>query len=703
MKTRKIFVNEKGQIGIIKRGGKNYFYEEAFKGHERVFSIDKDFYSKIKELTWETVDELDIELFNKDFVDTVKFLKEINTCWHGKVYDFLELECNEWLKAMRIYYRIIVKDEPSQQQIESWKDSFNILQRELGKIVNTKLYLKDLGIIFEFVLPYSGGKRPDVILISNNFIFLIEFKTSFNEQKVEAQFNQIDFYCRNLKYYHSYCADKVIIPILLPTKLHKEEEIIKGNILMKSQYDTFLNIKQLNNVEFGLNYIENFLKGQYKPLPSIVELAESIFNKNRLPGVNDSNINIFEKIEKKIIEVIEDSRKNNKKSFIFITGVPGAGKTYLGLDIVHNIKLDNENICACYLSGNNALIATLKETLGKDVSDVFIKKLSTYKKQYNNNNKIPTENVIVYDEGQRSWQDEPEIFRQVSEKLLKFSREKWCCIIYLVGNGQELQTVESGDVSKWNSILDNSWRVFGPSDIINNIRSSEKVKEEEFNLKVSLRGHLNKDLSNWVDAVLNNNFLEAYKIKEKMPESYKIFITDNLQKAKEHCRDIYYDSDTKKIMPNKRFGLIASSFTQQYKVNENKKIKFLVDGRNGLPKDDYSNLIGKWFCSNPYDKNSCCQFNLTANEYDIQGLELDMPILCWNDDLIIKEGIWNFNYKYYNNKINIKNNKKKKEFINLINTYRVLLTRGRDGVIIVVPKELNRVFKELSISGAEML
>lgn len=101
-----------------------------------------------------------------------------------------------------------------------------------------------------------------------------------------------------------------------------------------------------------------------------------------------------------------------------------------------------------------------------------------------------------------------------------------------------------------------------------------------------------------------------------------------------------------------------------------------------------------------YDRNdphSCCRLDLAISEFGCQGLELDLPIVCWGPDLIWEDVKWEPRI----GRARVVKDPKRLRF----NAYRVLLTRGRDGVLIYVPRldTLDQTYSALLRSGAQEL
>ena len=597
-------------------------------------------------------------------------------CYADSIANFNKTDKDEFKKTIRTNFNDGVALELSEGQIKAWEDSYDVMK---------KLSLNpNLNVIFEYVLPYEGGRRPDVILLSKEKVVILEFKMK-NEIKDE-DLDQVSAYERDLREYHFQSREKNVIPILVLTRTKNLNKEING---IKCVSDDLLQ-NTLDNIyteSINPESLATWINSKYEPLPTIVEAARLIMENEELPNIRRVNSTcIPETLEN--LNNLTDYAKNNKKHVIsFVTGVPGAGKTYLGLQYVYNIKEFN----SVYLSGNRPLVKVLIDTLK---SDVFVKNLYNIEKEYLDTDAEDfNNNVIVFDEGQRAWNkermeeknrgelSEPELMIDLCEKQLD-----WCVLLILVGEGQEIHSGENTGLKLWDEAITNSnkeWEIVYPpklSGIFEKRCLKENVNDEVFDLTISLRSHLSGDVSNFVNYLIEGNIEEASELSERiLSEGYTMHCTRNLKKAKKYCKRRYKDA------PTKRYGLIVSSKAGELK-------KYGIDGGYKATENlDY----GKWYNAPPYNQYSCCKLNQAVSEFGVQGLELDMPIIGWGTDMRWVGGKWKFR----------SGSKNKTEKLYRKNTYRVLLTRGRDGFIIFVPNErvLDPVYEILKEAGIKEL
>ena len=568
--------------------------------------------------------------------------------------------------------------ELSNSQINAWKDSFEVLQ-------NLNLN-PNISIIFEYVLPYESGRRPDVILLSSDHVIVLEFKM---KDKIKPEdIDQVEAYARDLREYHFESRDKSVIPILVLTKttnLNKnygEVNCVSSDILQKKLNDIYQS--PIEKYDFN-----KWIASKYEPLPTIVEAARSFMNHEDLPNIKRVNSTCIPITLESLKDLTKYAESNKKHVIAFVTGVPGAGKTYLGLQYVY----DTENVNSVYLSGNGPLVKVLNDALN---SKTFVRNLHGIIREYHYSGAMDfNDNVIVFDEGQRAWDNqqmqkrynsnlsEPEVMIELCEKRLD-----WCVLLILVGEGQEIHNGENSGIKLWNDALNKShkqWEIVCPPNLFSFFDKKlllNNYNNESFDLSISLRSHLSGNVSKFINYLMSGQIENARQLSDSIySEGYNMYCTRNLEEAKLYCKNRYFEE------PNKKYGLIASS-----KANLLKKYGIY---------NDYNSVeavnIEKWFNAPSNDENSCCALNDAITEFKIQGLELDMPIVCWESDMIWSGNNWEKFRKWEDISSDANTFR--------INSYRVLLTRGRDGFIIFVPPKdkLNSVYDILIKSGIKDL
>ena len=608
------------------------------------------------------------------------------------------------------------------QQKNTWIQEINILKRELKEF--------DGKVIFEYTIPRMG-KRVDNIVLYNNIVFVVEFKCGSKKYN-SSDYDQVYDYALDLKNFHKESFDKLIVPILIATDAPAKdynEFPIKENVMEPLECNSCGIRKLISLVSNKYNMSEfsydNWINSEYLPTPTIVEAARALYTGSKVEDItrNDAGEGNISNTTDSINKIIEYSKTHNKKSICFVTGVPGAGKTLVGLNLVIQ-KADAEKgeHAAVFLSGNFPLIEVLQEALVIDSikraketdpnlkksdarrktketdSDLkksdarrkinaFMQIIHKYRDSFINNENIPPEHIIIFDEAQRSWNHKkiakfmktkkgiPNFNYSEPEFLIStMDRHKdWAVMVCLIGGGQEINDGEGG-LPEWFNALRSKfggWDVYVSDKLkeeylINNewkrMIAGLNVKEiKGLHLSVSLRSFRTPVLSDFIKATLDLDVAAAKQFYEKIKCKYPIKITRDIIKAKNWVKNNSKGSQ--------KYGLLASSGALRLKP----------DGIFVKNKIDVCN----WFLKNKEDVRSCYALEDVVTEFDVQGLEVDYSIVCWDADFRITDDKWSYN-KFHGSKwMNILKDEDK---LYLKNTYRVLLTRARQGMIIFIPK-----------------
>lgn len=595
--------------------------------------------------------------------------------WHGTIKQFIETECDKFIEILCQGHIKHCNQPASKSQVVAWINCHRVLKESLTEIPHS------FGLIFEYLLPRERGRRPDVILLTPNSVFVIEFK-DFKRIKF-AHLDQVEAYARDLKDYQSYCHDKNVVPILVLTEakgLSEARERIASDFLattyiqspdvLAERLISLTSCEQIVPCDF-----DSFLNGNYGPLPSIINAAKMLFQREPLPQIRKAQsagipqtLDFLHKLENRIFS-------EQQKILALVTGVPGSGKTLVGLQFVYDNPDEGNNNRSVFLSGNAPLVKVLQYTLQ---NRVFVQDVHGFLKTYAGSSKrIPNERVWIYDEAQRAWDGE-----RAKEKRGPNANSEPCdfinlgdqiadgvMIIGLIGEGQEIHIGEEAGVVQWNEAVSqssNGWIVACPEHIASLFSSAKEViSDNRLNLDHSLRTHRASDLQDWVNFTIEGKFEEAKSLYEKLrADGYPIYLTRSLDSAKLHA------IEKNSGFIDKRYGLICSS-----------KAKNLE--KHGIPNGFNATQavkVGPWYSDDPSSELSCCQLLSVATEFSCQGLELDLPIVAWGDDLKWDERIGKWSSADKRSKA-VDPHKLR------LNSYRVLLTRGRDGMVVFVPEE----------------
>ena len=605
---------------------------------------------------------------------------------------------------LEIFGELCSNDQFSAEDLQknTWKTEIDILKEQL-------ITFKDGHIILEYTIPRIGN-RIDGIFIYKGIVFLLEFKVGSNTYS-NHDIEQVIDYALDLNSFHKESHNKLLVPILICTEASNKDfsiSLMKDNIL-NPLYCNKNNIANCIN-----NVIENFTQNEfspydwinsiYMPTPTIIEAAQVLYHGHNVEEIsrNDASAINLTRTTKAISDIIDFTKQNNKKSICFITGVPGAGKTLAGLNIAIDRQQVAEDEHAIFLSGNGPLVEVLQESLARDDSTrnntkkaeamrkakEFIQIIHHFRDDAISTTLAPIEKVAIFDEAQRAWDktnltnfmkrkkgvfdfdmSEPEFLINIMNR-----HSDWSVIICLIGGGQEINTGEAGLIEWFDSLRDkfSNWNVYVSDKIsdheytrgksVNSLIQGLNCKiVKDLHLSVSLRSFRSENVAGFVKDVLDVNVENAKQLLTQFKNDYPIYITRNLNKAKTWIINQAKGSE--------RYGMIASSGAKRLR-----SYGIWVQNKVDAPT---------WFLNGKDDVRSSYFLEETATEFDIQGLELDWSILCWDANLRFNNGKFEY-YNFIGSKW--QNINKLENVLYLKNAYRVLMTRARQGFVIFVPE-----------------
>ena len=452
---------------------------------------------------------------------------------------------------------------------------------------------------------------------------------------------------------------------------------------------------------------EDWAASSYKPTPTIIEAAQALYRGHDVREISRSEAGAenLSRTGDYIAKVIEDAKRRNMKAICFVTGVPGSGKTLAGLNIATERTRISTDEHAVFLSGNGPLVAVLREALAIDEVDrskakgtavskknayrhaaTFIQNIHHFRDEYIRTSTAPRERVVVFDEAQRAWNKE-QTSRFMREKRghLDFAMSEpqflmsimdrhrdWCVVVCLVGGGQEINTGEAG-LEEWITAIERSysdWYVhlsnrvtgadyFGGRQVPIPLQKLHAVLSPALHLATSIRSFRAEVLSDFVGAVVAGEAKLALSLHSKLA-NYPLVLTRQLEVARDWLRQQARGSE--------RTGLVTSSNSMRLKpigLHVKAKIDPTV-----------------WFLADKTDVRSSFALEDVATEFDIQGLELDWVGMCWDANFRREGNKW----KHYSFRgARWERIKDPVRATYLVNAYRVLLTRARQGMVIYVP------------------
>ena len=593
--------------------------------------------------------------------------------------------------------------EINKDQSDAWENQISELQNRLES------HGIEGDIIFEYDI-VRLGKRIDVILLIRHMVFSLEFKNGkdiFTAQ--DAQ--QAEDYAIDIKNFHKESEDLYVCPILIATDAepYKKAQSYdcypdKQIYLQRENIETLVPkisaISELYGDDGEIDF-DKWFNSPYYPTPTIIAAAVEAYSSHHLSEIAQSeagqdNINAC---EAKLNEVITYAEQNKKKCVCFVTGVPGAGKTLVGLDVVAKNLDKGENNLSVYLSGNGPLVEVLREALKRSVRakkqlnreteaaiNALIQSSFAFKKDNSSHRRPTPENILIFDEAQRVWNQEKMTRKHndptmaVSEPHLLYSimdrHQDWAVMICLVGLGQDIYDGEVG-INEWFrcGINDFSeWELFYSPEIFSQVEDKNIDKDmilacdrchqmSELHLKTSIRSFRADKQCQFVDALLDNNPKQTKAVYDLISEKYPVYLTRDYNLAKEWVK--------KQVRGSQRCGVMACSSAQRLKP-EGIYVPTDIDVKN-------------WFLAPSDDLRSSNMLEIVASEFKVQGLEIDWGIVCWDADLrrTTNGKDWD-HYTFRGTRWNKRNKPEQKRY--LLNSYRVLLTRSRQGMIIFVPQ-----------------
>jgi len=612
-------------------------------------------------------------------------MNEARYGWQSKLPRFIDTESTEIMQALEQFV-----PNPSESQLGSWKSSVNWLKREYEHCIREDAAAYNYSTILEYELP-RDLRRPDVIVLQNGVVIVLEVKGRTGAS--QAARDQVGAYARDLAAYHSACASVPVIPLLVPTDGPASAKLIDGVWVVGPEgvHDFLLRLKN-EYPNIGVDPIAFLREDAYSPLPTIVQAARQLFLQQPLPRIKRARA-ATEPAIGAITEIAHEAAKNKSRHLVLLSGVPGAGKTLVGLQVVHAGWLDSlsverqtgrPSLPAVYLSGNGPLVQVLQDALKGEESDgrVFVQAIKNYISYYSRKpNSIPPEHLVVFDEAQRAHDAArvakvhgKEIAESEPEHLIEICNRipNWSVLVALIGSGQAIHVGEEGGVALWRQALekacsDQNWTVHGAAKFKPEMENANfDVRwNESLNLDNEIRFHLTPKVHLYVESLLEDtSTITLSEIADELwSNGHRFLITRTLQAAKNYLIERYEDAS------EARYGILASSKDKDLE-------KYGVDNTFQTTK---RLKVGPWFNRPKDDELSCCRLETVATEFSSQGLELDFALLGWGTDLLWDQNAWSMKGSR-GTRDRVENPMQLRR-----NVYRVLLTRGRDGTIVFVP------------------
>lgn len=609
-------------------------------------------------------------------------------------------------------------------QTEEWRQSVDVLQVTLDEripMLREALMAPGSESIRHVILEFDfrrRGLRMDCLLISDGVLFVIEFKRSKLQR---ADRDQVMTYAVNLLEFHrvtqEWCGEMgaIVVPVLAMTKGKVKAPVVWPGLAGHSW--AALANKPLecdrsnlrDAIRLGLQNRhsdiavsrDEWLDSPFRPSSSILDATLSLYGNHDVIAIQEHAAPkaAIDASVKEIREHIKTALDGGHYHIIFLSGAPGAGKTLVGLEIVMRGESADG---AVFVTGNAPLVDVLNKALGasyrtqgqragswaptgyrrKDANLVAaaanfkIVKAHNFLGKRGDAHRQEDGRVLVFDEAQRTYEKgrvvlgerladhEADLILAVQKKAFP---EGGAVVVALIGHNQAINRGERGIVA-W---LDAADRKGWTYSISNETLELAEFKEREGrevhpgrqtlshgHLNQSMRYYRNSVVEEWVGAVLSGGTDAARTFVATMETHQNtIWLTRDLDVARRWVK--------RRSGGGQRSGIIASGQARRLAAE-------------GLFVD-YKPDIATWMLAPSSDVRSSNLLETVQNQYQVQGLELDYCIVCWDADLRREKHEW-VAYKLSGS------DWQKDTLVNVaMNGYRVLLTRARKGIVIFVP------------------
>ncbi len=594
-----------------------------------------------------------------------------------------------------------------QAQIYAWQGTVETLQQALAPFGSR-------GHLFlEFDIPRMG-RRVDAVIVIDHVVFVVEFKVGAT-RFLSADLDQVVDYALDLKNFHEPSHHAPLVPVLVATHAPACDVCIATDTGADELYAPVrCNPDTLAHAfEQALAFADGepidpyeWVAGRYRPTPTIVEAALALYARHSVVDISRSDAANLGETSGFVAKVIQQARDSSSKAVCFVTGVPGAGKTLVGLDVATHSTDSEAELHAVYLSGNGPLVMVLHEALARDkvrreaeagkklkIGDArrqvksFVQAVHHFRDHGLADDRPPHDHVAIFDEAQRAWNlEQTASFMKRKRGLSGFDQSEpefliscldrhpdWAVVVCLVGTGQEINRGEAG-ISEWLSSLSRrfpDWQVYVSPELdqrdavvaheLDAARQRGKLREStSLHLTTSVRSFRSERLSEFVNRLLDLDIDQAQAMLPEVSARFPIWLTRDLTAAKAWLR--------RRARGSERYGMVVSSQAQRLKPHAI-DVRVQVDPVH-------------WFLAGKEDTRSSYYLEDVATEFQVQGLELDWTCVVWDGDLRYNSGAWDY-FGFVGDRWNRVLKDERRRY--LLNAYRVLLTRARQGTVLVVP------------------
>ena len=592
-------------------------------------------------------------------------------------------------------------------QRDAWITQYDVLAEALPGLGGS--------IFWEFSIPRMG-RRIDVLVFHRSALLLIEFKVGAREFH-SKDLLQVWDYALDMKNFHETSHHLPIFPILCATEAEESDTTLPQPRAdrvfepLRCGRAGLAPITRMISASLGAGSAatacEDWIQGAYRPTPTIVEAARALYSNHSVEDIarSDAGAKNLALTSGRVEQLAERARSEKRKIICFVTGVPGAGKTLVGLDVANRKREESDH--AVFLSGNGPLVEVLREALTRDEfaqrkekgERVRKGRIAEGVKSFIQNvhhfrdeslidlERPPADRVVIFDEAQRAWNSTQTTNFMVRKKknrtvtgsepelLLGYldRHPDWCLVVCLVGGGQEINTGEAG-IDGWLQPLETRfahWEVFISDRLVDAEYGSAWVQgratsrantyfDDGLHLATSMRSFRAENLAALIKSILAIEVHSASHELARLQNQYPIFITRSLDQARRWLRQMARGTE--------RYGIVASSKALRLKPHA-------IDIRATIDPV-------LWFLNDRIDIRSSYYLEDVATEFQVQGLELDWTCVAWDADLRFAEGRWEF-FDFSGDSWKRIRSEDRQRYLK--NAYRVLLTRARQGMVLFIP------------------
>lgn len=610
--------------------------------------------------------------------------------------------------AARVVGELTLSSEFSveEAQRDAWVVQIEILRRSLAGI--------DGHVFFEYVVPRIGS-RIDAVVVTGAVIIVIEFKVGAKLFERAAELQVWD-YALDLKNFHLASHEAAIVPVLVATSAPDQAQVLPVPHVdlvsrpMRTSTAGLPGVVAMLRREIKGPVIDpdHWGRAPYRPTPTIIEAAQALFANHSVEAItrNDAGAENLALTSQQVERIVDEAKASGKHAIVFVTGVPGAGKTLVGLHLATKRRDSRSPTHAVFLSGNGPLVKVLREALTRDELarlraegvrkpkgevaqpiKAFIQNVHHFRDAGLRDDLPPHDHVVIFDEAQRAWdramtasfmrqkkgkldfdQSEPEFLISYLHR-----HSDWAVIVCLVGGGQEINRGEAG-ISAWLEAIRErfpSWHVYLSANLLGPEYAAKQALEQlrtrsnlnydtGLHLSVSMRSFRAERVSDFVHALLELEDARARELFASLRDRYPVIVTRDLNRAKRWVRQHARGTE--------RVGMVASSAAHRLKPHA-------IDIRVAIDPVH-------WFLNDDDDPRSSTYLEDAATEFQVQGLEVDWACVTWDADLRLSAGKWDFR-SFVGSQWQFVRQSHRQRYLK--NAYRVLLTRARQGMAIFIP------------------